>query len=203
VPYFGGGSNWGGMGYDPASHLAILNVMNVPGYVRLFPSSEFKELKSKGCDEVAPMIGAPFGMQRGLVLSPLGVPCTRPPWGTIAAVDLDTGEIRWQHPLGAIPLGVLGLTTSQAWGAPSLGGPLITGSGLAFIGATPDGFFRALDINTGDVVWRRALPFPGVAAPMSFQGTDGRQFIVMAAGGSILLQSPLGDALVAFALADE
>ena len=102
VPYFGGGSNWGGMGYDPASHLAILNVMNVPGYVRLFPSAEYKALKSKGGDEVGPMIGAPFGMQRGLVLSPLGVPCTRPPWGTISAVDLDTGEIRWQHPFGAI-----------------------------------------------------------------------------------------------------
>jgi quinoprotein glucose dehydrogenase len=100
VPYFGGGSNWGGMGYDPQAHLAILNVMNIPGYVRLFQSGEFAALRrAGGPDEVAPMIGAPFGMQRGLVLSPLGVPCTRPPWGTISAVDLDSGEIRWQHRL--------------------------------------------------------------------------------------------------------
>jgi quinoprotein glucose dehydrogenase len=203
VPYFGGGANWGGMGYDPASHLAILNAMNIPGYARLFPSAEYQELKSRGGDEVAPMKGAPYGMQRGIVLSPLGVPCTRPPWGTIAAVDLDTGEIRWQHPFGSVPVGIAGLDTPEAWGAPNLGGPLVTASGLVFIGATPDGYFHALDIETGHVVWRQALPFPGVATPMSFQGTDGRQYIVIAAGGSILLQSPLGDALVAFALAPE
>ena len=203
VPYFGGGSNWGGMGYDPASHLAILNVMNLPGYARLFPAAEYQELKRKGGDEVAPMAGAPFGMQRGLVLSPLGIPCTRPPWGTISAVDLDTGEILWQHPFGTQPTGILGLNAPAAWGAPNLGGPLVTGSGLIFIGATPDGIFHALDLKTGHLLWQHVLPFPGVATPMSFQGTDGRQYLVIAAGGSILLQSTLGDALVAFALPAE
>jgi quinoprotein glucose dehydrogenase len=203
VPYFGGGSNWGGMGYDPASHLAILNVMNVPGYVRLFPSAEYEALKRKGGDEVAPMTGAPYGMQRGLVLSPIGVPCTRPPWGTITAVDLDTGEIRWQHPFATLPTGIPGLNTPSEWGAPNLGGPLLTGSGLIFIGASPDGLFHALDLRTGDILWEHALPYPGVATPMSFRGADGRQFVVIAAGGSILLQSPIGDALVAFALPKE
>ncbi len=76
----------------------------------------------------------------------------------------------------------------------------MTGSGLVFIGATPDGLFHALDLQTGATLWQHALPFPGVATPMSFQAADGRQFIVIAAGGSILLQSPIGDALVAFAL---
>ncbi len=110
VPYFGGGSNWGGMAYDPQSHLAILNATNLAGYARLFPSGDYAALKrAGGPDEVAPMIGVAFGMQRGLVLSPLGVPCTRPPWGTISAVDLDTGEIRWQHPFGTQPTGVFGL----------------------------------------------------------------------------------------------
>ena len=149
------------------------------------------------------MTGAPFGMQRGLVLSPLGVPCTRPPWGTISAVDLDTGEVRWQHPFGTQPTGFLGLNAPASWGAPNLGGPLVTGSGLVFIGATPDGMFRALNLQTGNIVWQHALPYPGVATPMSFQAADGRQFVVIAAGGSILLQSPIGDALVAFALAPE
>ena len=86
-------------------------------------------------------------------------------------------------------------------GASNLGGPLITASGLIFIGATSDGMFRALDMKTGSVLWQQALPYPGVATPMSFQAADGRQFVVIAAGGSILLQSPIGDALVAFALA--
>ena len=201
LPYFGGGANWGGMAYDPRSHLAILYVMNIPAYVRLFPSADYVALKrAGGPDEVVPMIGAPFGMQRGLVLSPLGVPCTRPPWGTIAAVDLDTGEIRWQHPFGRQPIGFLRLNAPAKWGSPNLGGPLVTASGLVFIGATPDGMFHALDLQTGNIIWQHALPYPGVATPMSFQAADGRQFVVIAAGGSILLQSPIGDALVAFAL---
>jgi len=70
-----------------------------------------------------------------------------------------------------------------------------------FIGATPDGMFHTLDLQTGNIVWQHALPHPGVATPMSFQAADGRQFVVIAAGGSILLQSSIGDALVAFALA--
>jgi quinoprotein glucose dehydrogenase len=201
VPYFGGGTNWGGMAYDPQSHAAVLNAMDLAGYARLFPSADFSRLKREGGpDEVARMIGAPFGVKRGLVLSPLGVPCTRPPWGTISAVDLNSGALRWQHPFGRQPVGFLGIEAPPDWGAPNLGGPLITASGLIFIGAKPDGMFRALDLQTGNVVWQHKLPYPGVATPMSFQANDGRQFIVIAAGGSILLQSPIGDALVAFAL---
>ena len=151
---------------------------------RLFPSAEYKELKSKGGDEVAPMTGAPYGMQRGLVLSPLGIPCTRPPWGTIAAIDLDTGEIRWHHPFGAIPVGVFGLTTPAAWGRAELGRAFDDGQRPCVYRRGARRHFRALDINTGNVVWRHALPFPGVATPMSFQGLDGRQYIVIAAGGA-------------------
>ncbi len=202
IPWAAGGTNWGGMGYDPRSHLAILNAMNIAGYVRLFPSRDVERLRQSippGA-ELAPQIGAPFAMERGLLLSPLGIPCSRPPWGVISAVDLDTGEVRWQHPFGAAPVGVLGLRAPAKWGAPNLGGPLVTASGLTFIGATSDGLFRAIDTWTGDVLWEHALPFPGAATPMSFQAADGRQFVVIAAGGSILLQSPIGDALVAFAL---
>lgn len=190
------------MAYDPRAHLAILNAMNVVGYVRLLPESEFQLRKRQGAPpgvELAPQTGAPFGMERGLVLSPLGIPCNRPPWGIISAVDLDTGEIRWQHPFGAAPI-AFGLQAPAKWGAPNLGGPLVTASGLVFIGATSDGKFRALNVWTGDVLWEYDLPTPGAATPMSFQAKDGRQFVVIAAGGSILLQSPIGDALVAFAL---
>jgi quinoprotein glucose dehydrogenase len=88
-----------------------------------------------------------------------------------------------------------------SWGAPDTGGPLITANGLIFIGATFDGMFRAIDGWNGEIVWEHPLPDPGSATPMSFQAADGRQFVVIAASGSILLQSPIGDAPVAFALA--
>jgi quinoprotein glucose dehydrogenase len=202
LPWAAGGTNWGGMAYDPRSHLAILNAMNIAGYVRLFPSRDIERLRASipPNTELAPQIGAPFGMERGLLLSPLGIPCSRPPWGVISAIDLDTGELRWQHPLGASPIGIFGLRAPAKWGAPNLGGPLVTASGLVFIGASSDGMFRAIDTWTGDVLWEQALPFAGAATPMSFQAADGRQFVVIAAGGSILLQSSIGDALVAFAL---
>jgi quinoprotein glucose dehydrogenase len=203
MPFAGGGTNWGGMAFDPRSRLAILNSMNLAQFVRLFPSGEFEARRAKATGhavEFARQTGAPFGMERGLLLSPLGIPCTRPPWGVISAVDLDTGQIRWQRPFGAAPAGVFGLTAPARWGAPNLGGPLVTGSGLVFIGATSDGLFRAFNVWTGEVLWEHRLPFPGVATPMSYQTPDGRQFIVIAAGGSVLLDSPIGDALVAFAL---
>jgi quinoprotein glucose dehydrogenase len=202
LPWAAGGTNWGGMAYDPRSHLAILNAMNIAGYVRLFPSSDFARRRRQPNPagvELAPQIGAPFAMERGLILSPLGIPCSRPPWGTISAVDLDTGELRWQHPFGKAPI-ALGLHAPANWGAPNLGGPLATASGLVFIGATSDGMFRALNIWTGEILWEQALPYPGAATPMTYQTSDGRQFVVIAAGGSILLKSPIGDALVAFAL---
>ena len=116
----------------------------------------------------------------------------------ISAVDLDIGELRWQHPLGTVPIGPF--HTPANWGAPNLGGPRVTASGLVFIGATPDSKFRALNVWTGKVIWEHALPYPGVATPMSFKSSSGRQLIVIAAGGSILLKSPIGDALVAFSL---
>ncbi len=87
-----------------------------------------------------------------MVLSPLGVPCKKPPWGVISAVDLDTGKLRWQHPFGAAPLGLPGLRAPVSWCAPNTGGPLITASGLIFIGATSDGIFRAIDGWNGEIV---------------------------------------------------
>jgi quinoprotein glucose dehydrogenase len=201
LPYAAGGTNWGGMAYDPHAHLAILNSMNIAGYVRLFPAADYERLRqsrSSSGAELAPQIGAPFGMERNVLLSPLGIPCNRPPWGLISAVDLDTGELRWQHPLGTVPIGPF--HTPANWGAPNLGGPLVTASGLVFIGATPDSKFRALNVWTGEVLWEHQLPYPGVATPMSFKSSSGRQFVVIAAGGSILLKSSIGDALVAFSL---
>lgn len=124
------------------------------------------------------------------------LPATKPPWGTLNAIDLDSGKIRWRIPLGdypqALELGLKGL------GAPNYGGPVATAGGLVFIGATPDSKIRAFDSDTGEQVWEHELPSGGFATPAVYR-VDGRQFIVIAASGS-KLNTPLGRYYVAFSL---
>jgi quinoprotein glucose dehydrogenase len=126
------------------------------------------------------------------VLSPLGVPCNPPPWGTLAAVDLAAGTIKWQVPLGSLAFGLFR-------GLPGVGGPIVTAGGLVFIGAAGD-MLRAFDLDSGDELWHGQLPAGGQATPMTYVA-HGRQFVVIAAGGDARATTPLGDAVVAFALA--
>jgi quinoprotein glucose dehydrogenase len=134
------------------------------------------------------------------LLSPLGIPCNPPPWGTLAALDLAAREPRWESVLGTtrdlapVPLPL-------PWGTPNMGGPLATAGGLVFIGAALDDYLRAFDSLTGEELWRGRLPAGGQATPMSYRVRDGgRQFVVIAAGGHSQMRSRRGDSLVAFAL---
>ena len=120
------------------------------------------------------------------------MPCNPPPWGEIAAVDVASGDIAWKHPLGEWN-GVKG-----AWNS---GGPMVTGGGLVFIAATLDQKIRALDIDTGDTLWAADLPRAGISTPMTFEA-DGKQFVVIAAGGHGKAGLELGDYLIAFSLGD-
>jgi quinoprotein glucose dehydrogenase len=126
------------------------------------------------------------------------LPFSPPPFGTLAAVDLSDSTLAWEVPLGlmADPTEVPDALT---WGSVSLGGPTTTGGGLVFIGATYDGFFRAFDVETGEFLWQDQLPAGGQATPMSYEH-DGRQYVVIAAGGHGKMGSPLGDSVVAYAL---
>lgn len=129
-------------------------------------------------------------------LDPEGFPAIAPPWGTLTAIDLARGEIAWQVPLGAYPeLAAQGLTNT---GAESYGGPVVTAGGLVFIAGTPDARLRAFDKATGALLFEAALPAPGFATPAVYEA-DGRQFVVVAAGGG-KLGRPSGDRWVAFAL---
>ena len=188
-PGFGGGVNWGGMAWDSSRHLIVVNTLRLPMWVRL----QQRETPDRGNQ-----LGTPWHMTRGPLLTSRGVPCVRPPWGTLLAVDLASGDFAWERPLGVVP--ALKDTPGAAdWGSINFGGPMITAGGLVFIAATQDEVLRAFDIETGEELWQAPLPAGGQATPMTYMA-GGRQFIVIAAGGHGTLGTTFGDHIVAFAL---
>jgi quinoprotein glucose dehydrogenase len=137
-------------------------------------------------------------MRRIPLLSPLGVPCNPPPWGELVGVDLATGEIRWRSTLGTIR-DIAPVPIPWKLGTPNLGGPLVTGGGLVFIGAAADDYLRAFDVETGEELWKGRLPAGGQATPMTYV-VDGRQYVLISAGGYGRGPMTLGDAIVAYRL---
>ena len=202
-PGIAGGTNWGGVAVDPERRIAVLNATNLAFEVRLIPRADFEGLRSGGkalMREFARRRARPFGILREPILSPLLLPCTPPPWGTLTAVSLDTGEILWQRPFGSVP-DRIPIPIPVEIGLPNLGGPLVTAGGLVFIGASMDGRLRAFDIETGEERWSDRLPAGGNATPMSYRlRGDARQFVVIAAGGHGKLGTRRGDYVVAYAL---
>jgi quinoprotein glucose dehydrogenase len=190
-----GGSNWGGIAFDPKRQLAIASTMNLPFVVALIPRAhlhaEFISADYKGF-EFAVQDGTPYGMRRTAFKSKLGIPCVKPPWDLLTAVDMAHGTIRWQIPLGDAPY------VHANIGIPALGGPIVTAGGLVFIAASLDDRFRAFDTDTGKLLWEVKLPAGGQATPMTY-AIDGRQFLVIAAGG-YKGDSTRGDYLIAYAL---
>ena len=132
-------------------------------------------------------------------LDPEGYPAVAPPWGTLSAINLNTGEYVWKIPLGEYPeLAAMG---SKNTGTENYGGPIVTAGGLVFIGATNfDKKFRAFDKSTGELLWETTLPFAGNATPATYE-VNGRQYVVIAAGGGKAVGAPSGGLYVAFALA--
>jgi quinoprotein glucose dehydrogenase len=126
--------------------------------------------------------------------------CSAPPWGELVAVNANTGDIAWRVPLGEFPeLAAKGIKTGQ----PMLGGGITTAGNLVFIGATIDGYFRALDARNGTELWREKLDAPAHSIPSTYLGRDGRQYVVVPAGGGGFLRSPTADTVVAFSLPDK
>jgi quinoprotein glucose dehydrogenase len=195
-----GGSNWGGVAVDPERQILIANVIDAAWEVMLFPADQVDQVRKKHPRiEIGQQRGTPYAMTRRLLLSPLDVPCNPPPWGTLAAIDLTSGDILWQEPLGTVrdlspvPLPV-------RYGTPNLGGPMVTGGGLIFIGAAMDNYLRAFDIDSGRELWKRRLPAGGQATPMTYRLSENEpQMVVIAAGGHGRMGSKLGDYVVAFA----
>ncbi len=190
-PGYGGGMNWGGVAIDEGRRWAVTNVMRLPFWVRL---------QERTSPERGNQIGTPYQMARAMLMGPSGLPCSPPPWSTLIAIDLDTGEKHWEVPFGEVPALVeAGLPDVERLGSPAVGGPMITAGGLVFIGAAMDDFLRAYDVDTGEEVWRGALPAGGQATPMTYvQG--GKQYVVIAAGGHGSFGTTRGDYVVAFSL---
>ncbi|TPG46185.1 glucose/quinate/shikimate family membrane-bound PQQ-dependent dehydrogenase [Rhodanobacter glycinis] len=193
--------DWGGMAVDPVRQLAVLNPDYMAFVSKLIPRSKLDARGGQGSEQgVHPMAGTPFAVELHPLLSPLGIPCQAPPWGYLAAIDLNTMQRVWMHRNGTIqdqaPFGM-----PFPLGVPSLGGPMTTGGGVAFLSGTLDYYLRAYDVRTGRQLWQSRLPAGGQATPMSYvSDRSGRQFVVVMAGGHGSLGTKMGDSLVAYAL---
>jgi quinoprotein glucose dehydrogenase len=201
-PFTGGGSNWGGMAFDETHDIAYVNTSSAMHLVTLIPRADFARVDAANPKkEVSPQLGAPYGMMRETMASPLGMPCNPPPWGQLHAIDMHDGHVLWEVPLGTTedmaPFSeyILGKT-----GTPNFGGPIVTAGGLVFIGAAMDNYLRAFDAKTGKELWRGRLPAGGQATPMTYVW-HGKQYVIIAAGGHSKSNTKRGDEVVAFALA--
>jgi len=135
-------------------------------------------------------------VDREFLISSEGTPCNAPPWGALVAFDLTTGKLRWEAPLGEMKPGAKSGTKT---GTPNLGGPISTAGGLVFTAAAMDTFLRAFDAGTGAEVWKGELPASAQATPMTYE-VNGKQYVVICAGGHGKLGTKMGDSVVAFAL---
>jgi quinate dehydrogenase (quinone) len=200
-----GGMNWGSASVDPNNSLMFVNDMRLGLANYMVPRASVAKDASGIEMGIVPMDGTPFGAMRERFLSPLGIPCQKPPFGTMSAVDLKTGKIVWQVPVGTVqdtgPLGIR-MHMPIPIGMPTLGASLSTQSGLLFFAGTQDFYLRAFDTANGKEIWKSRLPVGSQSGPMTYVSPKtGKQYIVINAGGA--RQSPdRGDYIIAYALPD-
>ena len=201
-PGYAGGSNWGGVAVDPQRQVAVTNVNEVPALVRLIPRGDLERLKTEGRLkgwQITEQRGTPYYLARRIFLSPLNLPCTKPPWGKLVAVDLSSGKILWEEKLGTIKDLAPKIVPNFRWGVPNLGGAMLTGSGLLVIGAAAEHKLRIFQTETGREIWSTNLPVAAMSTPMSYQ-LENEQYIAVLAGGNDLLGMERGDYVIAYGL---
>jgi quinoprotein glucose dehydrogenase len=207
VPANVGGAHWGGVAYDSQRGILVVPNNRLAALVKLIPRDTWKEMKEKLTSgervgkEFTDMRGTPYIMQREIWLSSHRSPCTAPPFGSLTAISLKTGKTLWDVPLGTDEgLDRIGLPKLPPdSGMVNLGGAITTAGGLVFIGSTLDAYVRAFDVETGRELWKHKLPAGGKATPMTYLGKDGRQYVVISAGGDGKAWGK-ADSVLAFAL---
>jgi quinoprotein glucose dehydrogenase len=207
IPSNVGGAHWGGVAFDPVNDVVVVPTNRIAAVITLIPRAAFEANRGHESvgerigTEYAMMHGTPFVLKRELFLGPSNAPCTRPPFGSLVALSLRTRQILWSVPLGTSEgLDKIGIQAPpDIPGAINLGGPITTAGGLVFIGAALDRYFRAYDLKNGRELWKTPLPAGGKATPMTYLGADGRQYVVIAAGGDGKAWG-WSDQVIAFAL---
>ena len=199
-----GGTNWGGMVWDAKRNLLITATNRLATVVKLMSREEYDRLKKSGEGN---RLQGEFGRMTDKLIAyreplraPSGAPCNAPPWGALTAIDLSTGKVKWEVPLGTIP-GLAAIPQSSEWGSINLGGGIVTAGGLVFIAAAMDTYLRGFDVETGKKLWEAELPASAQATPMTYAvSKSNKQFVVISAGGHGKLGTKRGDYVVAFAL---
>ncbi|MEI2418496.1 PQQ-binding-like beta-propeller repeat protein [Orrella sp. JC864] len=199
--------NWGSIAVDPQRQMAFTTPTYLAFVSRLIPREDDETLYVQDgpphgvLPNLNENIGAPFAVHLGPFTSLLGLPCQAPPWGYVAGADLTTGEIVWKHRNGTVR-DASPLPLPFRMGVPNLGGPVMTASGVAFLSGTIDNYVRAYDVRDGKQLWEHRLPAGGQATPMTYTAADGRQFLLVVAGGHGSLGTKAGDYVIAYALPD-
>ncbi|TWI05908.1 quinoprotein glucose dehydrogenase [Luteimonas cucumeris] len=214
-PGYNGGSDWGGIAVDPRRGIIVANYNDMPNHNRLVPRAEADRLGWAPRDEVRgdiggaegagdPQVGTPYAIDvnAGWRQPFTGLLCKQPPYGGIRAIDLRTGQTLWDRPFGTArangPMGIASHLPIHI-GTPNNGGSAVTAGGLVFIAAATDNLIRAIDIDTGETLWQDVLPAGGQANPMVY-AIDGREYLVIMAGGHHFMETPIGDYVIAYAL---
>lgn len=206
-----GGMNWGSLSTDPNSDYIFVNDMRLGLWIQMFRQQPQNAAANTGGEStntgmgMVPLKGTPYSVVKDRFLSPLGIPCQAPPYGTMTAINMKTQKVAWQVPLGTVqdtgPLGIrVGLPIPI--GMPTLGGSLATQGGLLFFAGTQDYYLRAFDTGTGHEVWKARLPVGSQGGPMTYKSpATGKQYVLISAGGA-RQSSDRGDYVIAYALPD-
>ncbi|MCZ7836297.1 glucose/quinate/shikimate family membrane-bound PQQ-dependent dehydrogenase [Atlantibacter hermannii] len=204
---------WGGISVDPSRQVAIANPIALPFVSKLMPRGPDNPMEPPETPHAAsgqetgiqPQYGVPFGVTLNPFLSPFGLPCKQPAWGYISALDLKTNEVVWKKRIGtprdSLPFS-LPFPLPFNLGMPMLGGPISTAGNVLFVGATADNYLRAYNMTNGEKLWEGRLPAGGQATPMTYE-VNGKQYVVISAGGHGSFGTKMGDYIVAFALPDD
>jgi len=202
LPSASGGTDWGGGAWDPNSNVMVASSNYIAMVVTNIPADQPATGDDASIDISGAMefanAGSPYRTRAEPLMSPLGAPCSEPPWARLTAVDMRTKAILWQVPLGDVSE-LAPFPIPWELGTPGVGAPLVTAGGLVFIGYSLDDTFRAFDLSTGEVLWKARLPAPANLQPQTYW-YQGRQYVVVPAGGHNMFGTEVSDAVMAYRL---